>query len=58
MSESSSSVPSQGRSTQGVILMRLPEGDTVSSVSIIQNILEEDTTENNEEDSSAQAALL
>ncbi len=35
---SSSVVPSQGRSTQGVILMRLQEGDTVSSVSLIQNI--------------------
>ncbi|HID91795.1 TPA: DNA gyrase subunit A, partial [Candidatus Peregrinibacteria bacterium] len=55
---SSSSVPSQGRSTQGVILMRLPAGDTVSSVSIIQNISEDGVEEDSAEDSSAQTVLL
>ncbi len=53
---SSSSVPSQGRSTQGVILMRLPAGDTVSSVSVIQSILGEEESSNN--DSDTQTALL
>jgi len=30
-----SEIPSQGRATQGVILMRLPENDIISSVSVI-----------------------
>jgi len=53
---SASSVPSQGRSTQGVILMRLPEGDMVSSVSIIQNVLPDGEIE--AENDSAQTVLL
>lgn len=35
-------IPSQGRSTQGVYLMRMKTGDFVASISLIQNISEED----------------
>ncbi len=41
-----SEIPSQGRATQGVILMRLPEGDRVSSVSVIADEKELEGGEN------------
>lgn len=45
---SSHAIPSQGRTTQGVILMRLPAGDLVSSISKLE-IRENDIEEKKEE---------
>ncbi len=55
---SSSSVPSQGRSTQGVILMRLPAGDAISSVSLIRIENAEDENDTEEDKPDSQATLL
>lgn len=45
---SSDAIPSQGRTTQGVILMRLPKGDVVSGVSKLENIVKEDNAKEEE----------
>ncbi len=47
---SADAIPSQGRATQGVILMRLPKGDIVSGVTKIANIVQEKKEEKKEND--------
>ena len=53
-----SNIPSQGRSTQGVYLMRLKPKDQVASISLIKNIEELDSTTKKEEQKDTKAQPL
>lgn len=51
-------IPSQGRTTQGVYLMRLNENDKVASISVLQSAIEEITPAENPKEDQNQEALV